>query len=82
MPAVFCFEDDNSLCCCVLCHSLFPPMFHGKGVMGRDRRAMISFLKPPLGTSAPGTEPIAALAAAELLLLPKRKAQPATSLFQ
>lgn len=29
-----CFEDDDGLCCCVLCHSLVPTVLYGKEVMG------------------------------------------------
>lgn len=38
MPA-FCFEDDDGLCCCVLCHSVVPTMFHGKEVMGEGEES-------------------------------------------
>jgi len=34
MPAAFRFEDDDGLCCCVLCLSRVPTMFHGKELVG------------------------------------------------
>lgn len=49
MPDTFCFEDDDGLRCCVLCHSLAPTTFHGKEVMGEGEESNDFFPKTSSG---------------------------------